>query len=148
MENGTLSSGIQYGIQYSKIPIISPGLIFVQKAFFLSLFSEGVIIGGNFAFQNGLDLTVKTAGTNVNRPWAYIREGLLSEGYLCLKFGELIFGRIYIFFGGGGGAYNRNFMVCGSSASPLPPPPFDEKHILNVPGSKINKQGMITGQVR
>ena len=46
-------------------PIISPGLIFVQKAFLVdlfsgSLFSEGLIIGWNFAFQNGLDLTTKT----------------------------------------------------------------------------------------
>ena len=45
-----------------KIPIIRPGLIFVQKAFLLgsfsgvSLFSEGLIIGRNFAFQNGLGL--------------------------------------------------------------------------------------------
>ena len=51
---------------YRKIPIISPGLIFVQKAFLLSLFleeliSEGLIIGKNFAFQNGLGLTMKTA---------------------------------------------------------------------------------------
>ena len=60
---------------------------------------EGLIIGGNFAFQNGLDLTMKTASTNC--PWAYILEGLLSEGYLRLRFGGLIFGRTY--FGGGGG---------------------------------------------
>ena len=33
----------------------------------------------------------KTAGTN--RLWAYIREGLLSEGFLRLRFGGLIFGR-------------------------------------------------------
>ena len=46
-------------------------------------------MGGNFAFQNGL----KTASTN--SPWAYIREGLLSEGYLRLRFGGLIFGRAY-----------------------------------------------------
>ena len=44
---------------YRKIPIISPGLIFVQKAFLVayfrgSLFLEGLIIGGNFAFENGL----------------------------------------------------------------------------------------------
>ena len=65
----------------------------------MSLFSEGLIIGGNFAFQNGLDLTIKTASTNSK--WAYIREGLLSEGYLHLRFGGLIFGRAY-FFGGGG----------------------------------------------
>ena len=50
---------------FRKIPIISPGLIFVQKAFLLayfwgSLFLEGLIIGRNFAFQNGLDLTMET----------------------------------------------------------------------------------------
>ena len=52
---------------YRKIPIISPRLIFVQKGFFCwayfrgSLFLEGLIIGRNFAFQNGLGLTIKTA---------------------------------------------------------------------------------------
>ena len=65
-----------------------------------------LIIGGNFAFQNGLDLTIKTASTN--SPWAYIREGLLSEGYLRLRFGGLIFGRAHF---RGGGAYYRNFTV-------------------------------------
>ena len=74
---------------------MSPGLIFVQKAFLPGLFSEGLIIGGKFVFQNGLDLTIKTASTN--SPWAYIREGLLSEGYLRLRFGGLIFGRAYFF---------------------------------------------------
>ena len=44
-------------------------------------------------FQNGLDLTIKTASTN--SPWAYVREGLLSKGYLCLRFRGLIFGRAY-----------------------------------------------------
>ena len=34
------------------------------------------MIGRNFAFQNGLGLTIKTV--NPNSPWAYIREGLLS----------------------------------------------------------------------
>ena len=29
-------------------------------------------------------MTAKTA--NPNSPWAYIREGLSSEGYLCLRF--------------------------------------------------------------
>ena len=70
--------------------MISPWLIFVQKTFLVglfsgSLFSEGLIIGGNFAFPNGLGLTIKTA--NSNCPWAYIREGWLSEGYLRLRFG-------------------------------------------------------------
>ena len=51
--------------KYCKIPIISPGLTFVQKAcwayFRGRLFSEGLIIGRNFAFQHGLGLTKKTA---------------------------------------------------------------------------------------
>ena len=58
---------------------------------------EGLIIGWNFAFQDGLGLTIKTV--NSNSPWAYIREGLLSEGYLRLRFGGLIFGRAYFWEG-------------------------------------------------
>ena len=72
-----------------------------------SLFLEGLIIGGNFAFQNGLDLTIKTASTN--SPWAYIREGLLSEVYLRLRFGGAYFREGLFFFGGW--AYYRNFTV-------------------------------------
>ena len=41
--------------------LTSPGLISVKKVFLVGLFSEGLIIGGNFAFQNGLFLTIKTA---------------------------------------------------------------------------------------
>ena len=37
---------------------------------------------------------MKTASTN--SPWAYIREGLLWEGFLCLTFGGLIFGGLII----------------------------------------------------
>ena len=62
---------------------------------------EGLIIGRNFAFQNGLGLTIKTA--NSNGPWACIRGGLLSEGYLRLRFGGLIFSGGLFFLGGGGG---------------------------------------------
>ena len=98
-----------FAVSYRKIAIISPGLIFVQKAFSVglylgSLFSEGLIIGGNFAFQNGLDLTMKTVSTK--SPWAYIWEGLLSEGYLRLRCGGLIFRRAYFW-----GAYYQNFTV-------------------------------------
>ena len=45
---------------YRKHLIVSPGLIFVQQAFLLGLFSGELIIGGNFAFKNGLDLAIKT----------------------------------------------------------------------------------------
>ena len=65
-------------------------------------------------FQNGLSLTIKTGEhirnqpktANPNSPWTYMREGVLSEGYLRLNFfwggeGEgLFFGRSY-FWGGG-----------------------------------------------
>ena len=59
-----------------------------------------------------MGLTIKTA--NTISPRAYIREGLLSEVYLRLRF-------VFFFFGGGGGlfsgglifgrAYYRNFTV-------------------------------------
>ena len=49
-------------------------------------------------YENNLK-QVKTACTK--SPWAYIWEGLLSEGFSRLRFGRLIFGRAY--FGGGGG---------------------------------------------
>ena len=55
---------------------------------------------------------MKTASTN--SPWAYIWEGLSSEGFLRLRFGRLILGRAYFF----GGAYYRNFTVYGSLVSP------------------------------
>ena len=55
-------------MKYHKFPIISPGLMFCSKGFFAglifgdrSLFSEELNIGRNFAFQNGLGLTIKTA---------------------------------------------------------------------------------------
>ena len=50
------------------MPIISPGLILILfKRLFCwahfrgSLFSEGLVIGRNFAFQNGFGLSIKTA---------------------------------------------------------------------------------------
>ena len=54
--------------KHCKIPIITLGLIFCSKGFFIrwtyfreSLFLEGLIIGRNIVFQNGLGLTIKTA---------------------------------------------------------------------------------------
>ena len=54
-------------LEYRKIPIISSGYIFVQKALLLGLFSGELnfggllIIGGSFGFQIELGLTIKTA---------------------------------------------------------------------------------------
>ena len=38
-------------IHYRKIPIISPGLTFVQKAFLLGLFSGELIFGGAYYWK-------------------------------------------------------------------------------------------------
>ena len=85
---------------YHKIPIISPWLIFVQKVFLLGLFSEGLIFGeACYRKEFCVSKWVWFVNKNSNSPWAYIREGLLSEGYLCLRFGGLIFGRAYFWEG-------------------------------------------------
>ena len=57
-------------------------------------------------FQRNLICVSKWVGldnknpANSNSPWVYIREGLLLEGYLRLRFGGLIFGRAYFSLGG------------------------------------------------
>ena len=90
---------------------------------------EGFIIGRNFVFRNGLCLAIKTTlrkqpkTASTNSPWAslYIREGLLLEGFLRLRFGGLFSGGLMFLFcfcfvvlgegGGGGGRYYRTFTV-------------------------------------
>ena len=56
----------RFNTTYCKILIISPGLTFLQKAFLLGLFLGELIFGGNFAFQNGLGLTIKTVTLTVH----------------------------------------------------------------------------------
>ena len=86
--------------KYRKIPIISPGLIFVQKAFLLGLFSGKLLFGGAYYWKefcipkwvgldnkNSLALTVHgliySGGFIIGRIFAseiwgaYLREGLL-----------------------------------------------------------------------
>ena len=65
-------------------------------------FFDGLIFGGayywkEFCFSKWVGLDNKTASTNSS--WAYIWEGLLSEGFLGLRFGGLIFGRAYFLVG-------------------------------------------------
>ena len=77
-------------VKYCKIPIISPGLIFVQKALLLGLFSGELIFRGAYYWKEfcvwkwvGLDnknslkhyensLRQRETATT-NSPWAYIR---------------------------------------------------------------------------
>ena len=108
--------------QYCEILIISSGLTlylfkrpFCWAYFRGSLFSEGLIIGRNFALQKTLHKQPKTG--SANSPWAHIQKSLLSEGNVRLNFKGLISGRAYFFSGGGGVgwegglAYYRNFTV-------------------------------------
>ena len=92
---------------------MSPGLIFVQKAFVVGLFSGDLIFREAYHWREfciskwvGLDNknSLKHEDTNLNQLktanpnslWAYFWEGLLLEGYLCLRFGGFIFGRAYL----------------------------------------------------
>ena len=92
---------LDFEVRYRKIPIISPGLIFVQTAFLLGLFSGELIFGGAYYWKEfciskwvGLD--------NKN-----------SQQYspLCVWDLEGLFSGGLIFFFLGGGAYYRNFTV-------------------------------------
>ena len=42
---------VQQGVNYREIPLISPGLIFVQKAVLLGLFSGELIFGGAYYWK-------------------------------------------------------------------------------------------------
>ena len=53
--NQRLASGAVRYVQYRKIPKISPGAYIFQRPFLRGLFLEGLIYGGEFAFQNRLD---------------------------------------------------------------------------------------------
>ena len=100
--------------KYRKLPIISPGLIFVLKAALLGLFSGELIFGGDYYWKEfcvskwvGLDnknslkhyenslKQLKTAGTN-SPPWAYFREGLIIIGriFACEILGGLFSERL------------------------------------------------------
>ena len=95
---------------YRKIPIISPGLYLSKGQFFAGFISGGAYCWREFCVSKWVRLDNKNSlkhqeygqkTAHPNSPWAYIQEGLLSEGYLLLRFGGLIFGR----------AYYRNFVV-------------------------------------
>ena len=100
---------------YRKIPIISPGLIFVQKAFLLGLFSRELIFGGayywtkfgvskwvGFDDKNGLkheDNSLKQLTLKVHGLTVYLGGLIIGRINLRLKFGGLIFGRAYFWRG-------------------------------------------------
>ena len=85
-----------------KIPIIGPGLIFVQKAVFLGLFSGELIFGEayywkEFCVSKWVGLGSKTASTN--SPWAYIWEGYTIGRIFASEIWGAYF-RKNLFFGG------------------------------------------------
>ena len=64
-----------------------------------------------FCVSKWIGLDNKTASTN--SPWAYIREGLLSGGFLCLRFGGLFSAGLNFFFFGGGRGGGREELIVG-----------------------------------
>ena len=75
---------------YRKIPIISPGLIFVQKDFLLGLFSGELIFGGAYYWRKfGVS---KWVGLD-NKNGLKYEDNSLKQ--LTLKVHGLIFGRAY-----------------------------------------------------
>ena len=94
----------------------------------VDLFSRELIFGGAYYWKEfcaskwvALDkpkrLRKQPKPANTNSPRAYNREGLLSEGFLRLRFGGLTFRGVYYYYyyffvgGGGGLAYYRNVTV-------------------------------------
>ena len=78
--------------------------LFAGLIFGAAYFRKGFCVSKWVALDNKNSLK---AGRS-NSPCAYIWEGLLSEGYLHLRFGGLMFDRA--FFSGGGGYY-QDFTV-------------------------------------
>ena len=111
--------------------MISPGLIFVQKAFLLGLFSGELIFGGacyrkEFCVSKWVGLVNKNTLKQLTLPTvhglifgrAYYRKdfciwdlgGLFSGGFILFYYYFVFF-----FWGGGGVAYYRNFTVLQSA---------------------------------
>ena len=93
-----LNGSVIHYLKYRKVSIISPGLIFVQKAVLLayfrgSLFSEGLIIGRTFAFQNGFGLTIKTA--SVKHYENNLKQLKTASNNKLITVRGLLFGRAY-----------------------------------------------------
>ena len=96
--------------------IVSHGAIFVKKASLVGLFSGERIFGGSFAFQNGLDLTIKTTQNIKKRDInSYPKQpmGLYSGGLII---GRIIATEIWgAYFLDGlvfGRTCYRNFTIC------------------------------------
>ena len=77
--------------------------LFCWAYFWRSLFSEGLIIGGNFAFQNGLNMTIKTA--SANRCMGSYTAGLIIGRIFASEIWGAYFryDLLLFFLGGGGG---------------------------------------------
>ena len=105
---------------------MSPGLIIVQKAFLVVLFSGDLIFGGAYYWKEFS--TSKWVGlVNKNSLKHYentLKQLSLKGSYsgrliigrifaseILVGGGGLIFGRAYLFLGGGGETYYLNFMV-------------------------------------
>ena len=113
---------MNYFIEYSKIPKVSPRAYIFQRPFLMGLFLEGPIFGGAYARREicvsksiGLAcsgkeiyhfcfvlLCIRGQIPSTSPPGGLYSEGRFNGGFLRYDFGGLIHG----------GAYFRNFTVC------------------------------------
>ena len=104
-------------LRYRKIRKIRPGAYIFQRSFLRGLYWEGLIYGGNFAFQNRLgqfivgrrftvfswfDFVFKdTVFKYYTSPRGFIFGGVIKENVFCARYGfkRLIFGGAYTWRG-------------------------------------------------
>ena len=105
----TISLGL-----YRKIPIVSPGLLFVQKAVLLGLFSDEPIFGGayywkKFCVSKCLGLTIK----NSLKHYENSLKQLTLTDHMGLYSGGLLIGKIFASDIWGGGIFGRAYFWRG-----------------------------------
>ena len=101
-----LSLAIIWQMTYRKILKISPGAYIFQRPFLRGLFSEGLIYGRKFAFQNRLASLIVGSKFTVFALFYFVfegnfpstGEGQFNRGFLCYQFGDLIFGGAYTWY--------------------------------------------------
>ena len=94
---------------YRKIPKISPGAYIFQRPFWRGLSTEGnlrfkidwasLIVGSKFTVFALFYFVFKGNFPSTSPQGAYIWRGDLTEGFLCYKFGGLLFGASYTWTG-------------------------------------------------
>ena len=121
-------------LKYLKMPIISPGHIFVQKAFLLGFFSGQLIFGGAYYWKEfcvskwvGLDKnSLKQYKNSLKQPILTVHGPIFGRAYYRKDFAsQLLFG--------GGGYFREGLFVGGLVIGILRYIIIPIKRVLNIP---------------